>query len=369
VTQSSINGRAAPLKAALEEAARLISESRQTLIAGLGADVAGVRAAVLLAERIGGVIDHRHSAALLRDVSVLREHGALLTTPGEARLRSDVVLLVGEILNDRALLEIWPDFNAQSTLGSKRRVIHLSDTVAHGHATTTSTCGRSGSVDRNIDLPLSLIGALRARVNGNPAALDDATLREVEAVAAALKSAAYGVAIWSAGAIDTLTIEMLCGLVKDLNLKTRFVGLPLVPGDNAAGVLQTCGWMTGLPIRTGFARGYPEHDPWTFDADRMVDSGEADCALWISAYEPTAPPWRKPIPTIALTGAGAEFAQKPAVHIAVGRPGVDHDAVAHFAPMGALTTKSASRRTDAPTVAEIVRELLTLLGDKEASLC
>jgi formylmethanofuran dehydrogenase subunit B len=162
---------------------------------------------------------------------------------------------------------------------------------------------------------------------------------------------------------------MLCGLIKDLNLDTRFVGLPLVPGDNAAGVLQTCGWMTGLPIRTGFARGYPEHDPWTFDADRMVDSGEADCVLWISAYEPTAPRWRKPIPTIALTSVSAEFAQKSSVHIAVGRPGVDHDAVEHFAQMGALTTKSASRKSDAPTVAEICRELLTLLGDKETSPC
>ena len=80
------------------------------------------------------------------------------------------------------------------------------------------------------------------------------------------------------------TIEMLFGLIDDLNAHTRFTGLPLAPGDNAAGVMQACGWMTGFPMRTGFGRGYPEHDPWRFDATRLVESGEADCALWISAY-------------------------------------------------------------------------------------
>ena len=66
---------------------------------------------------------------------------------------------------------------------------------------------------------------------------------------------------------------------------------PLAPGDNAVGVLQTCGWMTGFPMRTGFGRGYPEHDPWRFDGDRLVASGEADCVLWISAYRAAQPPW------------------------------------------------------------------------------
>ena len=60
-------------------------------------------------------------------------------------------------------------------------------------------------------------------------------------------------------------------------------------GDNAIGILQACGWMTGFPMRTGFARGVAEHDPWRFDAVRLVENGEADCALWISAYGAIAP--------------------------------------------------------------------------------
>ena len=52
------------------------------------------------------------------------------------------------------------------------------------------------------------------------------------------------------------------------------------------GVVQTSGWMTGFPVRTSFGRGFPEHDTWRFDATRLIESGEADAALWISAYEP-----------------------------------------------------------------------------------
>ena len=33
----------------------------------------------------------------------------------------------------------------------------------------------------------------------------------------------------------------------------------------------TAGWMTGFPPRTGFGRGYPEHDPWRFEAAGNYD--------------------------------------------------------------------------------------------------
>src|SRR5271169_3475510 len=109
MSQSSINGRAAPLGAAIAEAAGLIGKSRLTVVAGLGTDVAGARAAIALCERIGGVVDHMSSMALLRDLEVLRESGMMLTTPGEARMRGDVVLLVGGGLAESGLFETWPD--------------------------------------------------------------------------------------------------------------------------------------------------------------------------------------------------------------------------------------------------------------------
>jgi formylmethanofuran dehydrogenase subunit B len=373
MTQSSINGRAVPLEAAIAEAARLIAKSRHTVIAGLGADVAGARAAIRLADRIGGSIDHMHSLALLHNLAVMRAHGVMLTTPGEARFRSDVVLLVGDGLNQAGLLEIWPDLQANPhipTSAPSRRIIQMVDAATSRQRSTVPFSNEKSDTRVNGGpLPLGLIGALRARLNGSPTSLSAAENRKVDAVAATLLSAAFGVAVWSAASLDVLTIEMLCGLVKDLNANTRFTGLPLTPGDNADGVLQTCAWMTGLPIRTGFARRYPEHDPWTFDSERLVESGEADCALWISAYRAATPRWRKPFPVVALTNAGAEFTQTPAVHIAVGRPGVDHAGIDYCARMATFAARSASHDGGPPSVADVIGRLIAALEGATAASC
>ena len=100
---ASIDGAPASLDDAAAAAARLLAQSGQPLIAGLSADIEGTRAAIALAERTGAVIEHRHSAALMRDLDCLRETGVMLVTPGEARVRADVVLLVGD-----GLTETWP---------------------------------------------------------------------------------------------------------------------------------------------------------------------------------------------------------------------------------------------------------------------
>ena len=371
MSQSSINGRVAPLDAAIAEAAELIGKSRLTVVAGLGADVAGARAAIALCEQIGGVVDHMSSTALLRDLDVLRESGMMLTTPGEARTRGDVMLLVGNGLLESGLLEAMPNLRTRALTppaaeGALRRIFRLGADEADMRALAGAAADSVSKIETISADEASLPGwlaALRARVNGRPVALSGARSREIDALAAALRSAKFGVAVWSAARLDFLTIEMLCGLVWDLNAKTRFTGLPLAPGDNAAGVLQVCGGMTGFPMRTGFGSRVPEHDSWVFDAERLVESGEADCALWISAYGDEAPRWRKPVPLIALTAAAAEFSRPSTVRIAVGRPGVDHDSVDYCAAMGTLVSKAASHPSQTPSVAAVIGRLVVALGD------
>ena len=73
------------------------------VIAGLGADVAGARASILLAEKLRGAYDHMHSARIFADLDVMRQAGLMFTTPNEARLRADVFLFIG-----KDLTKIWP---------------------------------------------------------------------------------------------------------------------------------------------------------------------------------------------------------------------------------------------------------------------
>jgi formylmethanofuran dehydrogenase subunit B len=367
---ASIDGAPASFAAAAAAAARLLARSSQPLIAGLGADIDGARAAIALAERVGGVVEHVHSAALLRDLDCLRETGVMLTTPGEARVRADVVLLVGD-----GLTETWPALNERllrpparpGGVGVARRIVWLAPAIG------ARIRGFEGNIEiwgagRGATLAANL-AALRARVKGRRTARSGLPPAALDAVAAALKGARFGVAVWTAATLGALEIEMINGLVRDLNETTRFSTLPLAAPDNGAGVLAACGWTTGFPMRTGFGAGVPIHDPWRFDAERLVTSGETDCVLWISAFGAAPPTWRSEVNVIALCERPAEFAKEPNVRIAVGRPGVDHDAVMHSADVGTLIAVTASARSAAPSVAQTLERIGARLRDANAPPC
>lgn len=353
-----IEGKPAPLERAVGEAAKLLAASYCPLIAGLGTDIAGARAAITLAERIGAAIDHMHSDALFRDLAVMRETGMMLTTPSEARLRADMLVLVGPGLQDA-----WTDFTQRSdNVAATPGIIWICPGRGAGSArgAAITTVGRDAG-----ELPI-VLAALRARIAGRPLGKTVVAAKALDDLVTRLKAARFGVAVWSAAHLDPLVIEMLCGIVADLNAETRFSGYPLAPDDNAIGVLQACGWMTGFPMRTGFGRGYPEHDPWRFDGGRMAATGEADCMLWVSAYRATMPTHDVHGPVIALTTGDAARSGSPAIQIEVGRPGTDHDGIAHHAALGTLASFAATQRSDAISVADAIERIVAALPGERA---
>jgi formylmethanofuran dehydrogenase subunit B len=367
---ASIDGAPVSLDAAAAGAALLLARSRQPLIAGLGADIDGARAAIALAERVGGVIEHRHSAALLRDLDCLRETGIMLTTPGEARVRADVVLLVGD-----GLTEAWPSLTERllapparpEGVDVKRRIIWLAprlDAIIPGFDGDIEVVGAGLGATLAANL-----AAFRARVKGRPVAQTQLPLSALDTLASIVKAARFGVAVWTADSLGALEIEMLHGLVRDLNDTTRFSTLPLPAPDNGAGVLAACGWTTGFPMRTGFGAGVPIHDPWRFDAERLVASGETDCVLWISALGAVPPTWQRAVNLIALCERTTQFAEEPNVRITVGRPGVDHDAIMHSSDVGTLVAATASARIGAPSVAEALERIGACLEQANAQPC
>jgi formylmethanofuran dehydrogenase subunit B len=330
-----------------------LAASRFPLIAGLGTDIAGARATIGLAARVGAVIDHMHADALLRSLDVMRSAYLMTTTLAQARVQADCLLLVGPGIGQfdgvRALLGanagrrnitwICPDRDARET--AKGMPINI--------------------VGRNpADLPIAL-ATLRARISGRRIGKGPVAPKAIDSIVDQLKAARFGVAIWSVEHLDALATEMLQGIVVDLNATTRFTSLPIEPPSNAAGVLQACGWMTGYPMRTSFARGEPQHDPWMFDTARLVVSGEVDCVLWVSSYGSAEPEWTNAVPTIALIGAEPQPRSPARVAIRVGKPGGDHDAVEFVPSVGALACLPASKPSDTPSVVRVVTEIAKLL--------
>lgn len=329
-----------PGVAAIGRAAALLGASHNAVVAGLGTDIAGAEAAIALARRIGGAFDHAASAGALADLGVMREAGWMVTSPIEARAWADVMLLVGP-----GLAAACPEY-------AERLDLAAPPPLAPEHGRRVLRLCPDG------EWLAATLGVLRATLAGRPVA---APMPGIGALAEALRAARYGVAVWSAATLDPLAIEMLCGIVDDLNATTRFAGLPLAGPGNVAGVVAAGGWCCGFPPRTGFGRGRAEHDPWRFDAGRMVASGEADALLWISSMSPTPPPFARRLPTVALVAPGTVFAVPPDVVFIVGCPGRDHDAVLHDARLGALAAFPATAASAAPSVAAVLGRIMAAL--------
>jgi len=364
MSSATLDGAPIVLDEAYAHAARLLEGAKFPLIAGLGADVAGTRAAILLAERLRGAYDHLASEAILADLDTLRSFAMYTTTPNEARLRGDVVLLVGPGLAEQspALFErLALGKGVHFQHGAPRKVFWLGPKRSEGGVDGVEIETIPATLD---SLPHTL-AAIRARAGGRPVALAAAAAKKIDAVAQALKSAKFGVAVWSASSLDQLVVESLQGLLSDLNATTRFTGVPVGARSGAAGVAQISGWMTGFPPRTGFGRGYPEHDPWRFEAKRLVDSGEADAALWISAYDGEGPRWDKHVPTVTLAPKGAKKTAH-GLFIEVGRPGEAHDALEFSQEIAAFALRKASAPSDAPSVAAVLAAIGAKLSEDAA---
>jgi formylmethanofuran dehydrogenase subunit B len=359
MNEARINGKPALLAAAAERAAEILSAARLPVIAGLGTDVAGARASILLAERLCGAYDHMYSARIFADLDVMRQAGLMFTTPNEARLRADVFLFIG-----RDLTRVWPAMMERLSpdeippfdlAREPRKLLWIAP--ARGAKVDGLTVETLDSSNLH-----TMLAALRARAAGRPVSCAKSARRKLDEFAEVLKNARFGVAVWGGDSLDSLSIEMLHGLIRDLNKTTRFSGLPLGNDSNASGVVQTSGWMTGFPMRTSFGRGFAEHDTWRFDATRMIESGEADAALWISAYCVEAPPWKKNIPLVALASPQTAFAQEPEVRIEIGCPGIDHDAAEFARETGSIVSRKASHPSQASSVEAVIGEIAKHLG-------
>jgi len=365
---ASVNGTPVSRTEATRAAATLLANSRASVVAGMGTDIAGTRASIRLAQTIGASIDHMDAGAVFANLDVMRRAGWIVTTPLQTRARADTVLLAGDDLS-----HTWPAMTRQLGLnlpptlgGGARRIFHLCPgTTPAGAASVRVITGLDPAIRHSPAPPspaiLPTLAALRALAAGRAIALDEAAAAPLRELATALTEAKFGVAIWSAAALGTLAIELLCGLIDDLNRKTRFAGLPLIPPNGAEGVAQACAWTTGFPMRTGFAGDQPLHDPWRFNAQRLIHSGEVDSALWISAFSPTPPPWDNAVPTIALVPAGTVFATPPAVAFTVGDPGRDHDTMLFDQALGGIAFAAATIPTAIPSVADTVAAITAAL--------
>jgi formylmethanofuran dehydrogenase subunit B len=302
------------------------------LFAGLAADVAGVRAVLQLAERTGGIVDHVGADGLFRNLRVVQDSGWMTTTLSEVRNHVDFLLIIGPDPTPQfpRFFErcIGPPQTLYTTSRPVPPVVRLGPPDYHpaGHEAGVAVTELPCATDR---LP-EVAAALRCLVNGR--SLHDAevagiSVAELRRLADRLKVARYGVVTWMAGAFAfagaDLLVQSIADLVRDVNQTTRCAALPLAGNDNVIGANQVCTWQVGVPLRTSFGSGVPQHDPRLYATPRLVDEDEIDALVWISAFRPLPPPASE-VPTVVIAAPGAPPARTPEVFIPVGTPGIDH---------------------------------------------
>ena len=314
---------------AIAQAARILRQSRLPVFGGLATDVEGQRGALALADRLGGVVDHRGSRGLFSDLTALRDIGTMTTTFSEVRNRADLLLIIGPDPFPAAPRFLERCFSDQPTLfaegGIERRLIRLGPPSDSPPALPKGV--RYSHIPCAPDELAPTVGRLRAILKGRPAgAGEDAALTEL---VGAFRTANYAVVSWMAGLLPPdaadLIVLSLVEMVRDLNLSRRAACLPLGGAENLTGANQACLWQTGYPLRTGFGTGAPRHDPYLYSAERLIESGEADALVWVSTLGGGPPPVLPPeLPLILLAPPGSDMSSVPAVFLPVGRPGIDH---------------------------------------------
>lgn len=370
-----IKGNKVELTEAAKRAAEILSSAKLPLIAGLGTEVQGMRAVMSLADKAGAVVDHMNSNGFMRNIQVIQNSGWQICTLTEVRNRVDLLVVVGtdivSIFPRFFEREIWNKDTLFNQDTSRREVVYLGGRNIDTAAGTSPDGRKAEYLPCDLEKLPDVVAALRALVMGKPlqaAEVAGLPMGDLQKLAERLKAAKYSVVAWAAAPLNfphaELTVQNIAELVKDLNKTTRSNGLPLggIEGDMNANQVST--WVSGYPMRTSYARTYPEHDPYHFSTDHLLATGEADALFWISSFNPERTPPKTSLPTVVFGHPEMKFEQEPEVFIPIGLPGVDHKGVMFRTDNVVSLPLDQLRTSKLPELASVLAAI-----EKEVPLC
>ncbi len=328
-----LKGKKVSLDEAIDAVCRILKKSHTPLFAGLGTDAGGIRQVMELADETGAVVDHMHGDALIRNTLVLQDLGWIMTTLTEIRNRADLIIFAGtDATNFPRFFEraVWNKQSMFKLKNDDRQIIYIGENLntkpginPNGKRPTVLKC-------KNEQIG-EIISSLHAMVAGDSIDVKEIAgikTKTVVALAEQMKSAKYGVIVWSPAELDIphaeLTIQNFCEIVKYLTRTTRFAGFSLAGNDGATTANSVCAWQSGYPLRVNFNKGYPDYDAHRYSTKNVLKNKEVDALLWISSFSSNKSSPRASIPTIVLGTPDTKLNFKPDVFIPVSTPGVDH---------------------------------------------
>ena len=166
-----------------------------------------------------------------------------------------------------------------------------------------------------------------------------------------------------------LIIEAVHQAVGHLNRSTRAAALWLGGGNGAATANQVFTWLSGLPLRSRAGPRGLDHEPFLFDARRLLTDAAVDALLWVSCFDPDAAPPASALPMLVLgpPALAASCRRSGAVFIGVSTPGITSDGHLFRTDGTVLMPLSALMRDALPPLAEVAGGILRALQAQRAA--
>lgn len=360
----------APLEDALKVAAKHLRAAHFPLVFGLGqASTEAQRAAVALAEVIGGAIEG-HTALTHGPTRIAAQLvGEVGASLGEVRNRADVLLFWGtnpaeshprhfERYSANAVGKFVPNGRAGRTV----LAVDVRETP------TTAAADHTFLIRPNADFEaLTVLRALLrgAPVRANAVAETGLSVPRLRELLAHLARAKYAAVFLGTGLTGTrgkhMNAAAVFQLVADLNAVTKCVALPMRDHGNEMGTDQVLSWTGGHPLALDLSRGTPRSFPGEFSAVDLLRRGDVDAAL-IVGDAPWAPlplpavERLKRIPTVVIDSHVGALSRASKVHITAAIAGISSGGTAYRTDRVPLALRPALASPH-PPVEEVLERL------------
>ncbi len=324
---AEIEGAATELDAAIERAVELLQQSDYPLVYGLSrSSTPGQRAAVELAEWLGGAVDTTASLCHGPSIMALQEFGEVTCTLGEIRNRSDLVIFWGCNPADshpRHAERYSVNANGKYLPGgrSDRKVVMIGDA---DKINDWKLDDEGTEPDLRIAVEpgrdFELLSKLKMMLEGEPAPEGRDDLDQLMSMMRACK---FGVFFFGLGLAETgawggtrrtgtghINVSALLHLVAELNAVTRFTARRMRLQGDVSGADNVLLWQTAYPFAVDYSRGFPRYNPGEYTANELLERQDVDLALFVGAetvpyFTDSAREALGKIPTIVLDYPGA----------------------------------------------------------------
>jgi formylmethanofuran dehydrogenase subunit B len=369
-TTALVDGRPASMDEAVEVAASILARADLPLIYGLGNSTCeSQRAAILLAEDIGGVIDTHTSMTHGPSKLGAQLVGKVTCTLGEVRNRADLLIYWGTNpveTHPRHFTRYAYTPRGKFVPGGRHdRTMILVDVQ---HTLSARAADQFLQIQPGTDF--ELLTVLRAmvrdqKVDADLLAATGLTLEQATDLVAQMTGARFGVFFFGTGLSRTrgrhMNVAALHSLTMALNAFTKFAAIPMRDLGNDVGADNVMSWLTGYPVGVDFSRGYPRSNPGEFTAVDLLARREADAALIVAAD-----PWStmpeaavehlETIPHVVIDRAGAGPRANARVQFVTASPGIDEPGTAYrmdWVPVSMRAAFNSRQATDEEVLGRI----------------